>query len=71
MGMWSCAGLLPTQSKAKHMLRHIESNVDQELTRWRVRHATGSLQSAYAEVLQHAMLNTLAFLLLLLLLRSA
>ena len=45
-----CAGLLRTQSRAQHMLRHIESNVDAELDKWTVRHAGGSLHSAYAEV---------------------
>lgn len=44
------AGLLRTQSRAQHMLRHIESNVDAELDKWTVRHAAGSLHSAYAEV---------------------
>lgn len=46
----NCAGLLRTQSRAQHMLRHIESNVDAELDKWTVRHAGGSLHSAYAEV---------------------
>ena len=46
------AGLLRTQSKAQHVLKHIESNVETELDGWTVRHAAGSLRSAYAEVRQ-------------------
>ncbi len=43
-------GLLRTQSRAQHMIKHIQSNVDSELERWVVRHSAGALQSAYAEV---------------------
>ena len=44
------AGLLRSQSRAQHMLRHIQSDVDSELERWVVRHCAGALHSAYAEV---------------------
>ena len=53
-----CAGLLRTQSKAQHVLKHIESNVETELDGWTVRHAAGSLRSAYAEVRQNWLLRT-------------
>ena len=52
------AGLLRTQSKAQHVLKHIESNVETELDGWTVRHAAGSLRSAYAEVRQSWPLRT-------------
>ena len=53
------AGLLHTQSKAQHVLKHIESNVETELDGWTVRHAAGYLRSAYAEVRQEWLLRTI------------
>ena len=41
------------------MLKHIESNVETELDGWTVRHAAGSLRSAYAEVRQEQPLRTI------------